>query len=95
MAGQGEHDANVQEAINRALAAEREASATVTRCEQEAASTLRLANEQAQQIQQRAERRIRCFGGKRDAWCRGDGEALQEMTTIQDSKTLSKSGVAG
>ncbi len=50
-------DLEVQEAINRALAAEREASSAVARSEAEAEALLARSRERAQQIRQRGAQR--------------------------------------
>jgi regulator of protease activity HflC (stomatin/prohibitin superfamily) len=57
MSAEGKRELEVQEAINRALAAEREASAAVDRAEAEAAALRAQAREQAQQIRRHAEQR--------------------------------------
>jgi vacuolar-type H+-ATPase subunit H len=57
MPAEGKRELEVQEAINRALAAEREASAAVDAAEANADALLAHAREQAQRIQQRAEQR--------------------------------------
>lgn len=55
MSAEGKRELEVQEAINRALAAEREASAAVSSAETEANALLARSREQAQRIRQRAE----------------------------------------
>jgi len=57
MPAEDQRTLDVQEAINRALAAEREASAVVSRTETEAEMLLARSREQAQRILQHAEQR--------------------------------------
>ncbi len=57
MATDDRPELEVQDAINRALAAEREASAAVARSEAEADALLARSREQAQQIRQRGAQR--------------------------------------
>ena len=57
MPTEGKRELEVQEAINRALAAEREASAAVARAETEAEALLADARERARRLRQRAEQR--------------------------------------
>ncbi len=57
MATDDRPELEVQEAINRALAAEREASAAVAKSEEEAEALLARSRERAQQIRQRGAQR--------------------------------------
>ncbi|HEY5790971.1 MAG TPA: hypothetical protein VIX81_10120 [Gammaproteobacteria bacterium] len=58
MATDGKHDTIVQEAINRVLAAERDATQAVARCEEQAKQELEAAREAAQRVRLRARQRV-------------------------------------